>query len=73
MNGLEKPVVTHGTVLRTRKDEGLEADKTNVEHTLRTPEVPPNGYEAVERGAEPQPIQESHTPLNRLPPRTRCQ
>ena len=73
VNGLEKPVVTHGTVLRTHKDAGLEADETNAEHILRTPEVPPNGYEAAEQEAELQPIRELHTSPNRLPPRTHCQ
>ena len=48
VNGLEKPVVTHGTVLRTHKDEGLGANETDAEHILRTLEVPPNGYEAAE-------------------------
>ena len=50
--------MTHGTVLRTDKDEGLEADETDAEHVLRTPEVPPNGYEAAEQEAELQPIRE---------------
>ena len=66
VNGLEKPVVTHGTVLRTYKDEGLEADETDVEHVLRTLEVPQNGYKVAEQGAELQPIWELHTSLNRL-------
>ena len=73
VNGLEKPVVTHRMVLRTDKDEGLGADKTDAEHVLRTPEVPPNGYEAAEQEVELQPIWESHTSPNRLPPRTPCQ
>ena len=73
VNGLEKPVVTHGTVLCTHKDEDLEADETNIEHALCTLEVPLNGYEVVEQEAEPQPIWESRTSLNQLPPRTHCQ
>ena len=73
VNGLEKPVVTHRMVLCTCKDEGLEADETDVEHEFRTPEVPPNGYEAVEQEAELQPIWELHTSPSRLPPRTHCQ
>ena len=52
VNGLEKPVMTHGTVLRTDKDEGLEADETDAEHVLRTLEVPQNGYKVVEQEAE---------------------
>ena len=68
VNGLEKPVVTHGTVLRTYKDEGLEADETDAEHILCTLEVPPNGYEAVEQEAELRPIRELRTSLNQLPP-----
>ena len=66
VNGLEKPVVTHGMVLCTCKDEGLEANKTDIEHALCTLEVPPNGYEAVEQEAELQPILESRTSLNPL-------
>ena len=73
VNGLEKTVVTHGTVLRTHKDEGLGADETDAEHVLHTPEVPSNGYEAVEQEVDPQPIQELRTSPNRLPPRTPCQ
>ena len=56
VNGLEKTVMTHGTVLHTHKDEGLGADKTDAKHVLRTPEAPPNGYEAKEQEAELQPI-----------------
>ena len=73
MDGLEKPVVTHRTVLHTDKDEGPGADGTDAEHVLRTPEVPPNGYEAAEQEAELQLIRESRTSPNRLPPRTPCQ
>ena len=73
MNGLEKPVVTHGTVLHTDKDEGLGADETDAEHVLCTPEVPPSGYEAAEQEAELQPIRELRTSPNQLPPRTRYQ
>ena len=53
VNGLEKPVMTHGTVLHTRKDEGLEADETDVEHTLRTLEDQQNDYEVAVQEAEP--------------------
>ena len=70
MNGLEKPVVTHGTVLRTHKDEGPGADETDVDNALRIPEVQPNGYEVAEQEAELRLIQESHTSPNQLPPRT---
>ena len=73
MNGLEKPVVTYGMVLCTHKDEGLEADETDVKHALHTPEVPQNGYEVVVLEAEHQPIQELRTSPNQLPPRTHCQ
>ena len=73
MNGREKPVVTHGMVLRTDKDEDLGADETDTEHVLCTPEVPLNGYEAAEQEAELRPIRELHTSPNQLPPRTRCQ
>ena len=66
VNGLEKTVVTHGTVLRTRKDEGLGADETDAKHVLHTLEVPPNGYVAAEQEAELQPIRESYTSLNPL-------
>ena len=73
VNGLEKPVVTHGTVLCTDKDEGLEADETDAEHVLRTLEVPPSGYKVAEQEAELQPIQELRTSPNQPPPRTPCQ
>ena len=65
--------MTHGTVLRTHKDEDLGADETDAEHVLRTPEVQPNGYEAAEQEAELQPIRELRTSPNQLPPRTPCQ
>ena len=65
--------MTHGTVLRTDKDEGLGADETDAEHILRTPEVPPNGYEAAEQEAELQPIRELCTSPNQPPPRMPCQ
>ena len=64
VNGLEKPVVTYRTVLRTHKDEDLGANETDTEHVLHTPEVPPNGYEVVEQEVELQPIQELCTFLN---------
>ena len=64
MNGLEKSVVTHGTVLRTHKDAGLGADEIDAEHILRTPEVPPSGYEVAEQEADLQPIRESRTSPN---------
>ena len=64
---------THGTVLRTDKDEVLEADETDIKHALRTPEVPLNGYEEAEQEAELQLIRELRTSPNQLPPRTRCQ
>ena len=73
VNGLEKPVVTHGMVLRTCKDEGLGADETDAKHILCTLEVPQNGYEVAEQEAELQLIQELHTSPNQLPPRTCCQ
>ena len=73
VDGLEKPVMTHRTVLCACKDEGLGADKTNTKHVLCTPEVPPSGYEAAEQEVEPQPIQELRTSPNQPPPRTRCQ
>ena len=57
--------MTHRTVLRTSKDEGLEANETDVvEDTLCTPEVPRNGYEVAALEEEPQPIWESRTSLN---------
>ena len=61
VNGLENPIVTHGTVLHTHKDEDLEANETDIEHALHTPEVQWNEHEAAVWEAEPQPTQESHT------------